>query len=354
MLYYCFDAGYEIRLKELDKIRGKTARESPLICTRLTPKYIQYKVPPLLIRIGKKTILLGKKEFTLTIEAKVYDFGVITVRFTIPISGMIDQLNEISTLLTESTVLRQKAMIEFSKINNDIYQSIVKPRYNAEKELEDYAIFTVRGFDQAITAYDLLNNYKTELTSILRAEKGLHESEIHDVMKNPLSYRSNDLAIIDWHGSFIYDPEAGHDVSDVIEFALIQLLELRLYDQMLDEVIDNAYGTLSPTKYRIFPFSKTLQHLLRMKLDISEIIDRLVYNLKLIGDLYLAKVYETASNRFYLERWKAAIRQKLATIESIYNQLWTRTQTNRMVILETAIVVLFVIDIILIIIEFVR
>ena len=353
-LFYCFDAGYEIRLTGLDKIRGKTARQSLLTYKRLTPPYIQYKVPPLLIRIGKRKAVIEGREFTITIDAKVYDFGVITIRFMLPISGTIDQLDQLSTLLTENVVLRKKAITEFQKIRSDILQSVVNPRKDAEKDLEDYAIFTIQTFDQSINATDLLKDYRLELAGILREEKGLSQSEIDDALKNPLSYRKNDLVLIDWNGAFILDPEASYDVPDVIEWALIQLLELRLYDQMLDEIIDDAFDALGPVKYRVFPISKTLKNLSRMKLDISEIIDRLVYNLKLIGDLYLAKVYETASTRFYLESWKTAIRQKLATLESIYSELWTRIQTSRMVVLEAAIVVLFIIDIILIIIEFLR
>jgi|GEM_PF-6318952 len=33
MLYYCFDAGYEIQISQLEKIRGKTARQSLLSYT---------------------------------------------------------------------------------------------------------------------------------------------------------------------------------------------------------------------------------------------------------------------------------------------------------------------------------
>jgi hypothetical protein len=308
----------------------------------------------LLIRLGKKRVVIEGTESSISVDAKVYDFGVITIRFAIPISGSFDRLNELSTLLTESVTLRKKAISEFKKIRIDILQSIVKPREGAEQDLEDYAIFMIQKLSQPVTAAELLKNYKAELAEILREEKGLSKSEVEDALKNPLSYRDNDLVLIDWHGAFILDPEASYDVPDVIEFALIQLLELRLYDQMLDKIVDEAYDTLTPIGYRIFPFSKVLQNLSRMKLDISEIIDRLMYNLKLIGDLYLAKVYETASNRFYLERWQSAVRQKQTTIESIYNDLWTRIQTNRMIILEAAIVILFIIDIVLIVIEFSR
>lgn len=351
MLYYCFDVGYEILLTKLEKIRGKIARQSLLSCKRLTPPYIQYRVPPLLIRLGKKRFVMQKKELFFTLDAKVYDFGVITLRFTLPLSDGLDRLTELSTFLTESAFLRKKAIAEFLKIRNDIMPTIVKPRLHAEEDMEDYAIFLIKKLDRPITVDELLKNYDAELTGILREEKGLSRTEAQDALKSPLSYRENDVTLIDWNAAFILDPEASYDVPDVIEFALIQLLELRLYDQILDTTLDSAYDSLAPVRYRLFPFSRALQNLSRMKLDISEIIDRLMYHLKLIGDLYLAKVYETASKRFYLERWISAVRQKLSTIESIYRELWSRIQTNRMIILEAAIVVLFIIDIILIFIE---
>jgi hypothetical protein len=351
MLYYCFDVGYEIRIAHLEKIRGKTARQSLLSYSRLTPPYIQYKVPPLLIRIGKRRINIENKEMAVLIDAKIYEFGVITIRFTIPIEGDLEQLYELSIHLTESKTLRKKAIAEFSKIRSDILQSISNPSDNPEKDLEDYAIFIVQEFERPIKISDLLNNYGSALARVLRGEKNLSTARINDALKNPLSYYENDLTLIDWNAAFIFDPKVSYDIADVIEFALIQLLELRLYDQMLDTIIDKAYDALIPVRYRIFPFSKTLQNLSRIKLDISEIIDRLMYHLKLIGDLYLAKVYETASKRFYLEEWKSAVRGKLSTIATIYNESWARIQTNRMIALEIAIVVFFFIDIVLILIE---
>jgi hypothetical protein len=352
MLYYCFDIGYEIQLKGLERIRGKRTKETFLSFTRLTPPYIQYKVPPLLIRLGKRKIEIDGREFISSVDVKVYDFGVITIRFIVPISGNLTQLYELASLLTESRVLRKKAISEFLKIRADIIQAVVKPRQGAENDLEDYAIFMVQEFDRKTNATYLLENYGVELARILRGERNLSAVRIQEALKNPLSYYDNDLTTIDWNAAFIYDPEASYDVPDVIEFALIQLLELRLYDQILDTIVEDAYDAIEPIKFRIFPFSKALRNLSQLKLDISEIVDRLEKHLKLIGDIYLAKVYETAAKRFYLEHWNSAVRHKLVTIESIYNESWSKMQTNRMIVLEMAIVLLFIIDIILIVIEF--
>lgn len=351
MCYYCFDAGYEISLSRIEKIRGKTARQSLLTCTRLTPPYIQYKVPPLLIRLGRKKVKIDEQEFSVMIDAKIYDFGVIVIRITLPVSGTLEHLSDMSIMLNDCNTLRKRAVVEFKKIIEDIRSMIMKPRTDPTEDIEDYVIFMIQEFDPAVNVIGLLENHSVALARVLRCEKNLSRAEMSEALKNPLSYYDNDLVLVDWNSALIYDSTASYDVPDIIEFALIQLLELRLYDRMLDEIIDGAYDALVPLRYRIFPFSRTLQNLLRIKLDISEIVDRLFYHLKLIGDVYLAKVYETASRRFYVEHWKSAVRSKLATIESIYRESWSRIQTNRMIVLELAIVVLFVIDIILILIE---
>ncbi|UCG91662.1 MAG: hypothetical protein JSV97_11375 [candidate division WOR-3 bacterium] len=351
MVYYCYDVGYEIRLSGLERVRGKRTQQSFLSFTRLMPPYIQYKTPPLLIRLGKKRMSIDGKEFTVSIDAKIYDFGVITVRFVFPISGSLNQLQSLNFTLIENKTLRDKVMKEFKKIRSDILSSIVEPRSNFLDDWEEYTIFMVHGFNPDIGAAVLLNEYSTALAQLLRTDRNLSRNEIDEALKNPLSYREGDLTLIDWSTAFIFDPEKSYDIPDVIEFAVIQLLELRLYDDILDTIIDDAYDTLVPARFSISPFSGTLKKLSQIKLDISEIVDRLENYLKLIGDLYLAKIYTTASKRFYLEHWKSAVRGKLATIESLYTASWERTQTKRMVILETAIVVLFIIDIILIIIE---
>ena len=351
MVYYCFDVGYEIQMTGLGRIRGKPTQQSFLSLTRLTPPYIQYRKPPLLIRLGRKKVMINGQDLSYTIDAKVYDFGVVTMRLAFAMSGTLSDCCLLSNL-GENKILNEKVIKEFNKVRDDILSHVVQPKTNPTNDWESYTIYMVQAFDRDVDATVLLDRYPGELAEILRAEKNLSQTEVHEALKNPLSYRRDDLALIDWNAAFIYEPTGGYDLPDIIEFAVIQLLELRLYDQLIDTIIDKAYDTLVPVKFRIFPFSGTLKNLSQIKLDISEMIDRLENYLKLIGDLYLAKVYTTASNRFYLEHWKSAVRGKLAAIESIYSVSWERIQTNRMLILETAIVLLFLLDIVLILIGF--
>jgi len=132
---------------------------------------------------------------------------------------------------------------------------------------------------------------------------------------------------------------------------------LRLYDSLLDTELDRAYDDFAinrARKFRPVALASTISRLSEIRLDMSETIDRLENYLKLIGDLYLAKVYGAASARLYLDRWKSAIRDKLALMESLYAKAWEHSQTTRMVVSEIAIVVLFVIDVVLIFLELLK
>lgn len=357
MVYYCFDVGSEIDFDKLGTILGELAEKSPLVCRRLAPPYLQFRTPPFFVREGEREIKIGQAVRTATIDVKIYGFGVITVRLTIPFQGPLEELVQESSLLTGDRVLRETAISQLEKTLVQIGPAVVRARPNPAEEWEDYYIYLVGQFSAETDAAGIVGQYGDLIARILRSEEEMSKAEKEDALKYQLSYYGNDLTLIDWNSSFIYDPDQSYDVPDVIEFAVIQLLELRLYDSVLDTAIEKAYDDLSgklPTGFKIPSLSSALRKLSEIKLDISETIDRLENYLKLIGDLYLAKVYAAASARFYLDRWKSAVRDKLNVIESLYTKAWERTQTSRMVIAEIAIVVLFIIDVILILLGLVK
>ena len=354
MLYFCFDAADEIILHSAEKTLGNNVEKAFLSRTTILPEYIQYKSPPLLIKLGQEILPGG---ISALVEAKIYEFGVITIRFTSPINEEINRLIGLNRFIQGNTDIKNIAVGYLKKILITITQSLIRPSNAPESDWEDYVIYWIHSFDETTHAESLLKDYGACLSKIMRAEEKLSNSEIEDAHKYQLSYYGEDLTLIDWSSAFVYDPEKTYEIIDVIEFAVIQLLELRLYDSILDRSIENAYDDLSAIRQKrlkVVVISSVLSRLSKMKLDISEVIDRLENYLKLIGDLYLAKIYQAASSRFYLDRWKLAVREKLNIIESLYTKEWERLQTSRMVVAEIAIVVLFVIDIILIFFEILK
>lgn len=341
MSYFCFDVGSEIFLEEIEKVLGKRAEKVMLSYERLTPEYVQYKTPPLFIRAGIERI--NGKEWT--VDAKLYDFGVITVRLWGNIKGTTPEISKMFDKNEDG--LKKRAMAILNKILDEIKNYVNKPVIDVEKTFSNYNVFFVQRFDKSWKPQDLIKRYSEDIAQFLRREsKKLSEPEVKDIMRIPLSYYSDDLTIIDFNSALIYDPRKSYDVPDVLEYAIIELTELRVYDNFLDSVLETTYEELS--KKRFFAGGSVINKLSQIKLEVSEVKEKVENFIKLIDDSYLGKIYVAASNKFYLEKWKTSVKEKLELLESLYSKSWDRLQTKRNVWLEAAIVILFILDIILI------
>ena len=346
-VYYCFDVADSINIDFIDKVLGKKGESSVLSSSRVFPSYIQYKKAPLFFKLGFYNV---KNYSHVSIDAKVYDFGVISLRLSVPVSGSFAELKKISRNLIYESCLESIAVKFARKIKHEIEKILVKPRAEPEP-FEPMCIFHVSEFDRKISAEQLMKMHKYEIAKVLKPDaEELSKRELDNTVAHSLSYYNDEIVIIDWNAAFIYDPRLSFDVIDIIEFASIGLLELRYYDNVLDEALDEAYLDIEEKRKRFVmsPYGKTLGSLQKVKLEVSEVIDKMNNSLKLIGELYLAKVYAEASRVFYLDTWKGSVKEKLDTVASTYEMLSHRETNREMVILETAIVALFVIDIIFI------
>lgn len=354
LLYYCFDVGDEILLDRIEKIFGEAPKASRLVYERLTPAYVQYRKAPLLIEMGQVGLPTDKRSFQAACRAKLYDFGVISVIFKLPLEGPLSGLGALASAVVGNPTMQQIAREQLERLLREISKEVIqlKPPHEPPLELpwEDYAIFSVQQFNRPLSAQELLASHSGELARVLRSEtEPLSETALADAIKQPLSYYQDEVAIIDWNAAFLYDPRQSYDVPDVLEYAVTQLLELRTYDALLDGVLDRAYDDLEQPRlwWSLRPFDRTIDYLSEVKLGVSEVIERATNSLKLIGDPYLARVYNSAATRFYLPTWEESVRQKLSTVQELYTLLHDRTQTRLLILLEGLIVLLFVVDILL-------
>ncbi|MBI1730960.1 hypothetical protein HY229_00940 [Candidatus Acetothermia bacterium] len=354
MLYYCFDVGDEILLDRIEKIFGETPVLSRLAYERLTPEYVKYRKEPLLIKMGTLDIEIADSLHSSTCQAKLYDFGVATITFKIPLHETLHGLVGMATSVVGNAKIQQTARAQLDRllleISDEVVQSPNVLNLSDELEWEDYAIFSVERFNRPMLGKELLAAHAGEIAKILRSEaEPLSEWELADATKQALSYYQDELAIIDWNAAFLYDPRQSYDVPDVLEYAVAMLLELRTYDALLDHALDKAYDDLEKRQRSMSPrpFSPTINYLLEVKLDVSEVIEKATNSLKLIGDLYLARVYSVAAARFSLPTWESSVQEKLTTVQDLYMLLHQRTQDRLLLMLELVIVFLFVLDIIL-------
>ena len=165
---------------------------------------------------------------------KFYGFGVVTVRIALPVTGRLEDAAAFGARVVGSKDIREAAVRQLEKMLGRMGTAVKRPRANPQDEWEDYFICLVDKLDRETDAAEIMSLHEKEIARILRSEERMSPGEREDALKYKLSYYGDDLTLIDWNASFIYDPTNSYDVPDVIEFAVIQLLELRLYDSLLD------------------------------------------------------------------------------------------------------------------------
>src|SRR5574341_1552587 len=153
----------------------------------------------------------------------------------------------------------------------------------------------------------------------------------------------------DWNAALVIDVEAD-DVLTVLEFANVELLEMRFLDQRLDDALAQAYERLT-RRSRSWPLLRStpsdLREISQWQVDSAILFEGVNNVLKLLGDQYLARLYRLTAERFHLSDWDASILRKLDTLESIYQKLSDRVASRRMEALEWIIIVLIAVSIVL-------
>ncbi|MDP3541381.1 MAG: hypothetical protein Q8T11_02810, partial [Elusimicrobiota bacterium] len=209
---------------------------------------------------------------------------------------------------------------------------------------EDYVVFQIRAFDDHGAHARLLAEAPALVAQILRADVDLRsEQEVADALSVQVSYGSDDLTLVDWVAALVFDP-AADDTRAVLEFATVQLLELRRLDHQLDGALERYYDGLTRSPGGLFGlFTKAddrLRELGQLQVESAVLFENINNALKLFGDQYLARLYREAARRYHLNSWDKSIRRKLKTLESIYNKMEHSLAAARLEVLEWIIIIL--------------
>jgi hypothetical protein len=127
------------------------------------------------------------------------------------------------------------------------------------------------------------------------------------------------------------------------------MAELRTHDELLERAVDRAYLDLDRYYARpsLFRAPVRLAHSLREeRIDLARMADEILNLSKYFGDWYLARIYQGLSNRFHLAEWEAQLERKLRTVDSLYGLIASEMSDRKMIVLEFAIVLLFILDIV--------
>jgi hypothetical protein len=340
---FAYDAARAIDLSAAER-RIREATERPTIAhKRRTPSYFEYQPPPLRTSREIEPLTVGRFVTRSTADLMIYDFGAVSVIYSLPINnGPFDDLLSLSEELYDNQALLADSRQRVDQLLNVIGDTATQP--HASPVVEDYVIFHVERFSQRLDLNAFCGQHARQIAQILRAERQpLSDQEVDDAVAVRLAYGTDDVTLVDWNAALLVDSE-GDDIIALLQFANVELLEMRYVDQKLDRALDQAYETLSRRSWSLpwvfGSYGADLRSLAELQVDNVALFEGVNNTLKLVGDQYLARVYRMINRRFHLDEWDSSILRKLQTLESIYEKISDQASNRRMEILEWVIIFL--------------
>lgn len=343
--FFAFDVAQAVDLEVCARRLRDPASRVRIAHQQRAPAYFQFEPAPLRVLQEITPFAVGGRLLRPRVEAVLYDFGGVSLGYTVPCEGSLEELVELSCALQESEALRSDAELRVRQLLEAIGDAASHSR--VAEVTEDYLVFQIEGFEAAESLPELPGRHGPAIARVLRAERdALSAQEVADALATPVAYGADDVSFIDWNGALVFAREAD-DVRAVLEFANVQLTEMRFLDDRLDDSVDRAYATLSARWARL-PFRSGLRELTRvarMQVEGAILFERVSNALKLLGDPYLARVYLQAARRFRLAEWNGGILRKLTAIEGIYAKLSDAAGVRRMELLEWIIILLIAFEV---------
>jgi len=82
-------------------------------------------------------------------------------------------------------------------------------------------------------------------------------------------------------------------------------------------------------------------------IDVNELTDRTENALKIVGDVYAARLFAMAAARLGLNQWKGSVQEKLRTLADIYRFAVEQASMARGEFLEITVVLILVLELVL-------
>jgi hypothetical protein len=353
-IYRLFDVAYAIDLGRAERVgaapAARLAMESPQSATAL-----QFPRAPLYVSLGRRQVPLRSGERAAEASAHVFDYGVVSVRYRVPIpagttlQALVPLAEELLEGPTQALDAAARALAQ--EVAGALGAAMEKP--HTWEGLESYHVFFVQAFEGGPTpAARLLA--EAPVAALLLGETSpvrLSDAERQDVLSHQFSYLENDLAVIHWNSALVVEPSGVEDIPDLLEFATAHLLELRFYDDLLDRELHRIYDELEGGGSHLAnvltrKFRRLQRYTAALLLDLSETIERLENAVKIVGDFYLARVYQSAVKRFRLASWQETVLRKQKLVAEVNDLTGDAADTSRSELLEIIVILLIAYEVV--------
>jgi hypothetical protein len=351
--YRLYDVGYALDLEHAARLLADQApgRTRP---TRGEAKALVIAQPPLTLALGPAALPGDRAWPPAQMSACCYDFGVISLRLRVDLSGGAAWSELVSvTRALERADLAGVFGPALSLLTSQLRPAIVRP--GIAPVAEDFTICRLVGIrDGSGAAVPPSALDDTALVELLLGEpRALTEDARRNLLSRRFSYTEQDLTVLSWDAALVVEPAAAdQDVEFLLEFANAQLLELRVYDAYLDAELPQLYDRASlarrgPAALLVRRFEHVLAGLHTLVADTTEVVERVENGLKVTNDVYVARIYQAALALFREDAWRLGLSRKLGIFRDTYSMLNDEAQTARGNVLEVIIILLIVIEVVM-------
>ncbi|MEM2124141.1 MAG: hypothetical protein QXL43_02250 [Methanolinea sp.] len=340
--YRIFDIGEEIDLGELEEGLAANMTTSRFRFQRVNPTSIMIDQPPLLIRLPGMTVDTVRGTLPLKAMARIYEFGAFSLCLS------LEEMDAPPSVLQEMALsfsghdrlghLFDAALAELRSILSvHIGSRPVDPEF-----YDDYTIYLTDRDDPSL-----------DPVAVLLGERGEFSPEIRrETLQHSFSYYPNEKAIISWGGALIISPEPPVDLIELIEFAAVQVLELRFYDRELSRQMDRMYEDIENADrqwwiIRSLHYRTLMKVLMSEQAEVSEILEDINNLIKVTDDIYYARVYAAALQALRSDSWSQSVNRKLSIIRETYRMLSDEVNVQHAHFLEWIIILLIALEIII-------
>lgn len=334
-----YETGREIDLEELQNRLAASHNISRARFARVKPKSIKLENPPLMFDLGSFKIRLNDEDLTVNARVKIFDLGALSIGLSHsrPVCRSRD-IESLAISFAGQDTLEQ----EFLDCLNAVLR-VLKPEIpDIAVDPEFYEDYNIFHFSEMAALPDP--------AAVLLGEATNFSLQIReDLEKNRLAYSTEDLAYISWDSALLCDPETPWDLIDLIEFANVQLLELRHYDSRLGKQLDQMYDDISAADRRnqfarIKRYHRIMTGLMELIADVNEVFERIDNLIKITEDTYYARVYEVTLRVLRIKLWKETVQRKLSVISQTYALLSNEVNVQHSNFLEWTIIVLIALE----------
>jgi len=345
-----YDVADHFDLVKLKQAIGPATLPVKPFFSRRTPEYIRLVQAPIAEAAEDITLPTGER---LACVIKYYSYAVVAVQLTTPFSGEWDSLIPQAARWIDSSELEPLVRAMVVRRLQQLRVDSLRPINHWL--VEDYLVSEIyeitEGGTSRPTTADLVAAHGETIVRVIRGETHtLSPKTVEYVLQSSLSYFDCDLVVINSAGALIYDAEEdAAAATSIIEYAKMQLLEFRYYDNLLSKLLSDVYVTLDQKRNPLFSrwtIPRDAKRLNTIRLDAMELTELVDNAIKFVSDAFYARVYRMAEQRMGVSEYRELVDEKLKTIGELYDFMIDQYDEQRSFVLEVAVAILALLDVI--------